>query len=119
MDMTDYTIKQIILWHWQYPTEEKKAEQTVTKTKKIDLLFPLRQWLDNYEISNAKAARNICALIPAQCPFARKVQLWGKTILTIPPLCKLNPLYEEVMILRFRALSYLVEECREDVSNYC
>ncbi|MBE9017387.1 hypothetical protein IQ272_14835 [Chroococcidiopsidales cyanobacterium LEGE 13417] len=35
------------------------------------------------------------------------------------PLCKLNPLYEQVVALRFKALTYLVDECGEDLSLYC
>jgi hypothetical protein len=37
----------------------------------------------------------------------------------IPPMCKLNPLYEEVVGLRFRALCYLADDCGEDISQYC
>jgi hypothetical protein len=33
-------------------------------------------------------------------------------------LCKLNPLYEQLVGLRFRALSYLADDCGEDVSQY-
>jgi hypothetical protein len=36
----------------------------------------------------------------------------------IPPLCKLNPLYNEVVYLRFRALSFLSDICGEDVNAY-
>lgn len=113
MDVTDYTVKQIILWHWHY-LEEKKANQKV----KIDLLLPLRKWLNNLEINNYSVANRICKLIPSQCPFARTIKVWGKTLLTIPPLCKINPVYDELMSLRFRALSYLAES-GEDVSKYC
>lgn len=119
MDVTDYTIKQIILWHWHYPVAENQANKKVKTNQKFDLFLPLRKWLDSWEINNSQTAHRICKLIPSQCPFARKITLWGKTILTIPPLCKLNPLYTEVMTLRFRALSYLAEECGEDISNYC
>jgi len=115
MDVTDYTVKQIILWHWHYPQEEEKANNN----QKLDLLLPLRKWINNVEINNSQTAHRLCKLIPAQCPFARKIKLWGKTIINIPPLCKINPLYEELMMLRFRSLSYLAEECGEDVSKYC
>jgi hypothetical protein len=43
----------------------------------------------------------------------------GRKLFHIPPLCKLNPLYEEVVSLRFRALCYLADECGEDVTPYC
>ncbi|NJR60273.1 MAG: hypothetical protein HC769_16410 [Cyanobacteria bacterium CRU_2_1] len=37
----------------------------------------------------------------------------------IPPLCKLNPFYEEIMMLRFKALQFLADVCCEDVTIYC
>ena len=61
----------------------------------------------------------ICNLIPAQCPFARDISLFGQTLFTIPPLCKINPVYDELMELRFRALSYLADQCGEDINQYC
>ncbi|WP_205370287.1 Mo-dependent nitrogenase C-terminal domain-containing protein [Thermoleptolyngbya sp. PKUAC-SCTB121] len=82
-------------------------------------LQPLRQWLNNIEISSEAQARRICQAIPARCPFEREVRVLGKTILRIPPLCKLNPVYEEVVALRFRALCYLADKCRVDVTPYC
>jgi hypothetical protein len=87
--------------------------------KTLDLLQPLRQWLDNVEVRNPKLAHRLCKLIPAQCPFERDVKLLGHTLFHIPPMCKLNPLYEEVVALRFRALCYLADECGEDIAAYC
>ncbi|MER3491309.1 MAG: nitrogenase [Mastigocladus sp. ERB_26_2] len=85
----------------------------------LDILQPLRRWLDRVKISDRQFAHRLCHLIPAQCPFERDVKLFGKTLFHIPPMCKLNPLYEEVVSLRFRALCYLADECGEDVSQYC
>lgn len=82
-------------------------------------LAPLRRWLDGVEISDRKMAQTLAAIIPAQCPFERTVKLFGRPILRIPPLCKLNPFYEEVVGLRFRALCYLADVCGEDISSYC
>lgn len=82
-------------------------------------LQPLRQWLDTLEIRNPDVAKQICQLIPAQCPFERTIRLFGRTLFHIPPLCKLNPLYEQFVGLRFRALCYLADECGEDISAYC
>jgi hypothetical protein len=87
--------------------------------KTLDLLQPLRQWIDNVEVSNPKLAHRLCKLIPAQCPFERDVKLLGHTLFHIPPMCKLNPLYDEVVALRFRALCYLADECGEDIAAYC
>ncbi len=91
----------------------------LTQNHKSDLLFPLRQWLEAREIRDPQLAHFLCQLIPSRCPFAREIKFFGKTILNIPPLCKLNPLYEEVVTLRFKALCYLADECGEDISAYC
>lgn len=79
-------------------------------THKLDLLLPIRQKLDAIEIHNSKLARLLCRLIPASCPFESDIKLFGDLIIVhIPPLCKLNPLYEQLIGLRFRALSYLTQ----------
>jgi hypothetical protein len=83
----------------------------------IALLQPVRQWLNRIEVRNPKLAHRLCQVIPAQCPFERDVKFFGHTF-HIPPLCKLNPLYEEVVGLRFRSLCYLADECGEDVTSY-
>ncbi|MEN9204795.1 MAG: Mo-dependent nitrogenase C-terminal domain-containing protein [Thermostichales cyanobacterium BF4_bins_65] len=93
------------------PSVEKSAE-------KHDFLDPLRHWLDGVEVKNPKVARFLCRMIPAQCPFERDVVLFNRKIFHIPPMCKLNPLYDQVVGLRFRALNYLAEECKEDVRPY-
>jgi len=85
----------------------------------FDVLYPLRQWIDNIPVKNAKSARFICRLIPCSCPFEMDVVLFDHFLFHIPPLCKLNPLYEQIIALRFRALSFLVDVCHEDVSKYC
>jgi hypothetical protein len=82
-------------------------------------LKPIREWLDGLPISDRKMARTLASIIPAQCPFERTVKVLGRTILYIPPLCKLNPFYEELVGLRFRALCYLADECGEDISSFC
>ena len=85
----------------------------------FDGLYPIREWLNNLEINNVALAHFICRMIPTQCPFERDICLFGRTIFSIPPLCKLNPLYEELIGLRFRALCYLADDCGEDVGCYC
>lgn len=84
-----------------------------------NLLLPIRNWLNNIEMKNEKIAHRICQLIPAQCPFAREIKFGNITIIKIPPLCKINPFYNELMTLRFRAICYLADECGEDISSYC
>ena len=83
------------------------------------ILSVARQWLNSVDVHNRKLAYFLCKLIPAQCPFERNLIIFGKNLLYIPPMCKLNPLYEEVVTLRFKALCYLADECGEDITTYC
>ncbi len=83
-----------------------------------DLLNPVKDWLDGMAIHDPRLAHFICHLVPPQCPFERDVKLFGRKIVHIPPLCKLNPLYEQLIGLRFRALSYLADDCQEDITPY-
>ena len=78
-------------------------------THQLDLLQPIRQNLDAIEINNLRLAQFLCRFIPDSCPFERNIKLFGNLIVHIPPLCKLNPLYEQLIGLRFRALCYLAE----------
>jgi hypothetical protein len=82
-------------------------------------LRPIRQWLESLEIRNPKVARSLCKLIPARCPFEREIKFLGRTLVRIPPLCKLNPFYEQIVSLRFKSMTYLADQCGEDVTVYC
>lgn len=95
------------------------SELGVANNPKSDVLLPVREWLDGLEIHDPRLARLLCKFIPSQCPFARDITLFGRKIVHIPPLCKLNPLYDQTVGLRFRALSYLADDCGEDVTAYC
>jgi hypothetical protein len=83
------------------------------------LLRPIAQKLDAIEIQNAETAHFFCRLIPAQCPFEREVCCFGRVLFQIPPMCKLNPFYEQLVTLRFKALCYLADVCGEDIAVYC
>ncbi len=85
----------------------------------FDLFKPVRQWLDCLVVNDIKLAHFLCKSIPSQCPFERDIKLFNRTLFHIPPLCKLNPVYDEVVALRFRALCYLADVCGEDVTPYC
>ena len=82
------------------------------------LLNPVKEWLDQVEVKDPRLARFLCKMIPAQCPFERDVTFFGHKIVHIPPMCKLNPLYDQLVGLRFRSLSYLADECHEDITEY-
>lgn len=111
-NVVDYTVKKLILASQLWLQNIKRM------LPKFDLLFPIRHWLNSLEITEQSLAHRICQLVPSYCPFERNVTILSRTI-HIPPLCKLNPLYEEVIALRFRALCYLADECGEDISAYC
>jgi hypothetical protein len=85
--------------------------KSIQKSIQTGILAPLRRQVDAIKIQSPRMARAIAHLIPAQCPFERDVVVLGRKIAHIPPLCKLNPLYEELVMLRFRALCYLADEC--------
>lgn len=125
MKVFDNTTKRIFLVSWVSinPAEANNTDVTqlhsAAAKSKFDILQPLRQTVDRIQVRDRKLAHRLCQIIPSQCPFERDVKLFGKTLFHIPPMCKLNPLYEEVVSLRFRALCYLADECGEDVSQYC
>jgi tellurite resistance protein len=83
-----------------------------------DLLEPVKEWLDRMEVHDNSLARFICKVVPAQCPFERDVSLFGRKIMHIPAMCKINPLYDQLVGLRFRSLSYLAAK-GEDISSFC
>ncbi|MBR8826283.1 MAG: nitrogenase [Gomphosphaeria aponina SAG 52.96 = DSM 107014] len=104
----------------EQPHQEKAAleEKPPVHETHPDILHPIKDWLDGMDIHDPRVARFICKTIPPQCPFERDIKLFGHKIVHIPPMCKLNPLYEQLVGLRFRSLSYLADECGEDVSPY-
>lgn len=119
MNVVQHTFESLHLSAWINQDQHPKTPVAPVSKKKIDVLSPLRQWLDNIEVKNSAVAHRICKSIPSQCPFEREIKFLGRTILKIPPMCKLNPLYNEVIALRFRAICYLADVCGEDVSVYC
>lgn len=109
------------LQHTLYDQGQKSQPPVGQTSAKLhpDVLKPMRVWLDKLEIHDPRVARFLCKMIPSQCPFERDIKLFDHKVVHIPPLCKLNPLYEQLVGLRFRALSYLADDCQEDVSQYC
>ncbi len=85
----------------------------------IKVLQPVKDWLDGMKVNDPKVAKFLCKMIPPQCPLERDINLFGRKVAHIPAMCKLNPLYEQLVGLRFRSLSYLADDCGEDVSPYC
>jgi len=81
------------------------------------LLEPVKEWLDHMDIRDSRLANLICKVVPAQCPFERDVVLFGRKIMHIPAMCEINPLYDQLVGLRFRSLSYLADK-GEDISKY-
>lgn len=58
-----------------------------------------------------KIVRILSDILPTACPFERTI--WG---ISIPPLCKLNPLYED--IIKYRLESYGIENDRSERENH-
>lgn len=85
----------------------------------FSVLHFVRHQFESMKITRPLLARFICRVIPARCPFARKIRAFNHTVISIPPLCKLNPFYEQLVALRFKSLTYLAEKCGEDVTLYC
>jgi hypothetical protein len=121
MSVKNQTAKNIIFTTWidRVHSENTKSSKFSNHKQQWDLLIPVRHWLNNITIGDRVFAHRLCKFIPNQCPFERKIELFGHTLLSIPPMCKLNPLYDEVIALRFRAICYLADVCGEDVSLYC
>jgi len=124
MNTSECTSENLALVSWTWFSPNQGSEGTASSLRppakaKFDPWQPIRQWLEQVEIATPDLAHRLCQLIPAQCPFERDVKLFGRTLFHIPPMCKLNPLYEEVVGLRFRALCYLADKCGEDVTRYC
>lgn len=86
---------------------------------RFNLVRAFQRWFAAHQIDNPQFAHLVCRMIPAQCPFERDVVFLGRTLFHVPPLCKLNPFYEQLIELRFEALSFLANECGEDVTPYC
>lgn len=71
------------------------------------LLDGLKAWLDGLDPVDPAVARFLVRLIPAQCPFERDVKLFGHKLVHIPAMCKINPIYEQLVGLRLRCLTTL------------
>ncbi|XZO01729.1 MAG: Mo-dependent nitrogenase C-terminal domain-containing protein [Microcoleus sp.] len=101
-------------WHVATPLSAKPLQPPHK-----DVLQPVKDWLDGWEIHDPKVAHFVCKMIPPQCPFERDIVLFGRKIVHIPAMCQINPLYEQLVGMRFRALCYLADDCKEDISSYC
>jgi tellurite resistance protein len=119
LDSLRHTLEDLATTQEQSTTAEAASISQPHRDQTLDVLSPVKHWLDDWEVHDPKVARFVCKMIPPQCPFERDVKLFGHKIVHIPPMCKVNPLYEQLVGLRFRALSYLADDCGEDVSKYC
>ena len=73
-------------------------------------LLPLRRWVNNLEVSSVTTAQWICRVIPNTCSSGYDFTVFGRISLHVPSLCKLNPLADELVDLRFRAADFLYEQ---------
>jgi len=115
MSVIDYLFSELVLQNQMNYSQDLSIKSSWHLPKlnliwdKFNLLLQLKNWLDSIEIKDTNTALRIVKLIPDQCPFARKITVFNHTIFTIPPLCKLNPVYDNLIALKFRALTYLAE----------
>ncbi len=68
----------------------------------------LQRIVDEIKITSPLMAGMLCKIIPGSCPFERTLRFFAYTI-HVPSVCKLNPLYEQLVSLRFRASVYLAQ----------
>jgi hypothetical protein len=113
LDRSDYKPS----WSVTVLATENEKSSIASATPIPDLLGGIRDLLDAVSFHDIATALVVVKRIPGACPFERSIEWRGKLLLTIPPLCKLNPLFPEIQGLRYRALSYLAEE-GVDVSSY-
>lgn len=73
--------------------------------------------INNIGITNSRFAHLLCTIIPPTCPIERDISFFGHYLFHIPPMCQLNPFYEDLISLRFKALTYLADH-QEDISYY-
>jgi len=86
------------------------------------VLPPLKPWLDQWDPVDPHVAALIVSLIPAQCPFEQDIVVLGRKLLHIPPMGKINPLYDQLVGLRFRRIGHLPEDqqrliCHQETSQ--
>jgi hypothetical protein len=86
------------------------------------VLAPLKHWLDQWDPVDPHVAAFVVSLISAQCPFERNIVLFGRKLVHIPPMCKINPLYDQWVGLRFRCLGHWPEDqqqlvCHQETSQ--
>jgi hypothetical protein len=91
------------------PTQSSSIFLTSLKNYLTTKKLKIKNWLDSIEIKNLRFAQIICYLIPASCPFERRIKVRGRTLLYIPPLCHINPFFDNIIALRFRALIFIDE----------
>ncbi len=118
LEALDHTLCEPLESHPDKASADYPASLVSPPLPHPDLLHPLKDWLDGMDIQDSRLAKFICKMVPPQCPFERDIKLFGHKIVHIPPLCKLNPLYDQLVGLRFRSLSYLADDCQEDISEY-
>lgn len=93
------------------------SAKSLSQLQNLSPIFWLKQWLESVEVDNAERAHFIDDHIPSACPFARDVILFGHKWFSIPPMCKLNPTYEQLMMLKFKAQCYLADHPDADHSD--
>ncbi|MCP9850572.1 Mo-dependent nitrogenase C-terminal domain-containing protein [Cyanobium sp. Morenito 9A2] len=74
-----------------------------------EALDGVRRWLDGLNPHDPAVAGFLVHLIPAQCPFERDIILFGHKVVHVPPMCTINPLYNQLVALRLGCLTSLAD----------
>ncbi len=68
MSVSEYTAKNLVITSWIDPGKASSKNITSTKPfkpkKSVDLLKPLRQWLDHVEVHNPKLVQTDSSPVP-------------------------------------------------------
>ena len=70
-------------------------------------LDPLKHWLNGLDLGDERISSFIAHLIPFPYPFGRNINLFARKLVQIPPMSKINALFDQLVSLRFRCLGHL------------
>lgn len=70
------------------------------------------------KVDGSSTTSLICELMPSQCPFKREIYFQNHKLFQIFSLGPFNPVYEKVIVFRFREFSYLADQCSKDINRY-
>lgn len=91
------------------------AELTLAFAFSVDKL--VRVSINSASAFSEADALFIVGFIPSTCPFERDVYLYKLKLFHIPPICKINPYYKEIVNLKLRAIDSLLLDHNYELIN--